>query len=645
MVRRLYFYLVSAISLLVVTWAVIGLTRLILSEGISQNQVLELAGLLAAIIVGLPIFLFHWLMAQRQAAAEVEERASLVRRIYLYGMMLAGAVPILANLYDMVDKALLALVGYEWPDYLDYLTAGENLATILIWSVVWFYLWRQVQSDNRQMPVTDLHLSVGRLYLLLLSAGGLAMVTWGGLSLLQTLLQMPASLAVRGPVADAGAQLLVGVATWVSHWWFLQRAFYSGRPAEERSVLRKVYLYLAVFIYAVMSVFSLSALLKRLIELALGGQPSTEPLLVQLSVPLSLLVVGGVLWAYHWQVLQRDAARAPEAPRQAAVRRVYAYLVAAIGLAVLLSGLVGLFNTVIDLLTRTIDIGMDVYRSEVALFMAMTVTGLPIWLRPWRRMQRLAVLPSVEEGGERRSTVRKIYLYFFVFIASLAIFGSVGWFVYHILTVLLGADLPDDFLTQLLNALFISLLAAGVWVYHWWAIRRDGQLEKSDRSNQMAGITVLVIDGDEGQLGQAVIHWLQNDLPGVTIQSVGLTPPAAARMAGQLFEAVLPAANFIIGSWQSLTSPQVSPAVAANTALKLVVPTTERNWVWAGVRPQPIEYYARQAARGVKQAIEGEDIVPSRDIEIGTALITVGGIILLFLLLAGFIGVAVTVLD
>ena len=38
-VRRVYLYLVAAISLTVVTWAVIALARLILSEGIGQGQI------------------------------------------------------------------------------------------------------------------------------------------------------------------------------------------------------------------------------------------------------------------------------------------------------------------------------------------------------------------------------------------------------------------------------------------------------------------------------------------------------------------------------------------------------------------------------------------------------------------------------
>ncbi|MFN8457358.1 MAG: DUF5671 domain-containing protein [Anaerolineae bacterium] len=658
-VRRLYFYGVAAISLIAVTWAVIGLIRLILSEGIGQGQIFELATLMAAIIVGLPIFLFHWWMAQRYAAQEPEERASLVRRFYLYGVMLAGAVPVFNNLYLLVDRALVALVGGL---QIDELSVGERLAVVIVWGIVWVYLWRQVQTDNRLLTLEAPHRTIRRLYFLLLTAGGLAMVTLGTFGLLQTLLQLSNTALWRTPIADYCAQILAGLGIWVGHWWFLQQAVAGGYPAEERSVLRKVYLYLAVFVYSVMAIFGLSTVLKRLIELALGAPPSTEPLLSQLSVPLPLMIVGGVWWAYHWQMVQHDAARAPEAPRQASVRRIYAYLVAAIGLAALLTGLVGLIHTIIDLLTTPSSIGLDYYRSQVAVFSAMMLVGAPVWLWPWRKMQGLAVTPptppspplaegaqseggGVEGGvGERRSTARKIYLYLYVFLASLAIFGSAGWFVYHILTALLGADLPTDFMTQVLDALVITLLAVGVWLYHGWAIRQDGKLAQADQSRRLADISVVVIDGGEGQLGQAIVRQLHQDLPGLQLQPVGVTPQAVAAMQGDSVSSALQeglaGAHYIIGSWQSLTAAEVGPLVAASGALKLLIPLTEPKWAWAGVRPQSPEAYARQAAFGLKQAIAGEEVGPAGEWGIGTVVVVVLGVILFLIVLGGVIGLA-----
>ncbi len=642
-VRRIYLYLVAAISLVVVTWSIIGLLRLILDEGIGRGQITGLATWLAAIIVGLPIFLFHWLTAQKYAAADEEERASVVRRIFFYGLMGAGAAPIISNVYRLVDNVFLSLTGGTFETYYPYdLTTGQHLAAIVVWGVVWLYLWRQVRQDNQTVRLQDANLTVRRLYLVALAVAGLVMVSLGAVSLLQTLLEIPAGFFWRNPVAHGSAKLVVGGPVWVVHWLLLQRAFLSAEPAEERSVLRKAYLYLAVFVFSVMAVVSATGLLKRLIELALGDEPSPEPLLSQISLQLPLMVVGAVFWAYHWQVLRQDAGQAPEAPRQASVRRIYAYLVAAIGLATLVTGLVGLLTILIDMLTSPAVIGLAYYREQVALFAAMVIVGVPVWLIPWRAMQNLALQEGAGSADERRSTVRKIYLYFYVFVAALAVFGSIGWFVYHILVALLGADLPEDFLTLVLDALAIGLLAGAVWSYHWWAIRQDGRLELQDQARRLADIAVVVLDGQEGRLGQAIIQHLQHDLPGIQIRPIGLTPEAMATMSAPPLtngRADLETARYIIGSWETLTATEVETAVAASPALKLVVPTAAQHWVWAGIRQRSTDYYARQAARGVKQSLEGEEISPGREIDLSTVVAVVIGLILFLALAGSIIGV------
>lgn len=646
-VRRVYLYLTAAISLIAVTWSVIGLARLILTEGIGQGQITGLASMLAIIIVGLPIFLFHWLMAQRLAAHNANEQESPIRQFYFYGVMACGAAPIISNIYRLVDNGLLALVGEERPDYYPYdLTVAEHAAAILIWGVIWVYIWRMVRRTAPQLnSVADINLTIRRLYLLGFSLGGLIMAAWGTAGLIQSLMQLSSSLLWGASVAGFSAQSLVGVAVWVGHWLVLQQDFASGRVAEERSALRKVYLYLTVFVFSIMALASGTGLLKRFIELALGAPPDEEPLL-QLSRVVPFLIVGALLWAYHWQVVRRDASQAPEVPRQAGVRRIYAYLVATVGLATLLGGVTSLLTVFIDLLTTPATVGLDYYREQVAWSAAMTLVGLPVWWLPWRAMQALAVRPAVEAGDagsdERRSTVRKIYLYLFVFIASMAIFGSVGWFVFHILTALLGADLPDDFMTLVLNALVISLVAVGVWLYHWWAIRQDGRLEAQLQARRLADILVVVIDGDEGKLGQTIIRQLKQALPTVQLRPVGVTPEATQAMAGQPFSvALLEMAQYVIGSWQALSAQEVAPALAAHAAMKFAVPLTEKNWVWAGVKRRSLDYYAGQTVQGLKQAIEGEEINFGRDMDAGTVVAIVVGVLAFLCIGGSLIGLGV----
>ena len=63
-IRRLYFYLVAFISIEIVLWGLVGLLRSIVDDNVSGGAD-ALAQALALILVGVPIFLIHWLWAQR----------------------------------------------------------------------------------------------------------------------------------------------------------------------------------------------------------------------------------------------------------------------------------------------------------------------------------------------------------------------------------------------------------------------------------------------------------------------------------------------------------------------------------------------------------------------------------------------------
>src|SRR5512137_1973303 len=98
-VRRVYLYLVAFISLEVVIWGAVSLGRSIACGGnalCGQATILALG--LAAILVGGPFFLVHWLLAQRFALREEEERTASVRAVFFYGILLATLLPIVQNL-------------------------------------------------------------------------------------------------------------------------------------------------------------------------------------------------------------------------------------------------------------------------------------------------------------------------------------------------------------------------------------------------------------------------------------------------------------------------------------------------------------------------------------------------------------------
>src|SRR3989304_5312384 len=93
--RRAYLYAVSFISLQAVLWATIGLGRLLLFSGIPRGLGLlapAIAGYLSVLIVGGPFYLIHWLIAQRLALRDSEERGAAFRGFFHYSLMTSSAI-------------------------------------------------------------------------------------------------------------------------------------------------------------------------------------------------------------------------------------------------------------------------------------------------------------------------------------------------------------------------------------------------------------------------------------------------------------------------------------------------------------------------------------------------------------------------
>ena len=77
-VRRWYIYIVCAVSLQAVAWAIIALLRNLFVFGVDP---LAVAFQIAVVVIGLPVFLAHWLWGQRLVGKAVEEGGAALRRL------------------------------------------------------------------------------------------------------------------------------------------------------------------------------------------------------------------------------------------------------------------------------------------------------------------------------------------------------------------------------------------------------------------------------------------------------------------------------------------------------------------------------------------------------------------------------------
>src|SRR5258705_13961668 len=107
-IRRLYFYLVALISLEVVIWGLINLLSTIFAENSLFPGADTIAQALALLLVGMPIFVFHWLLAQRLAAGDEEERSAIIRALFLYTVLLLTLIPVVQNILALFDRLLIS---------------------------------------------------------------------------------------------------------------------------------------------------------------------------------------------------------------------------------------------------------------------------------------------------------------------------------------------------------------------------------------------------------------------------------------------------------------------------------------------------------------------------------------------------------
>ena len=629
-VRRWYIFLVSIISLQAVTWAVITLLQNLLIRTLDSSPS-AVAFQIAVILVGLPIYLVHWLWGQRLAGRSDQERGAVLRSLYLYVTLAAFLGMALTSCFELVARLLrIKAQVYLWSHRLQ---AGEwvafHLLTLLVLGVLWFYHWRVAAGEAGTVARSDGVATVRRLYLLASSAAGLILTTITIINLLLwVMLQIgrPPQVGLAVNLKLEIARLIVGAPLWLISWRLVQRLFDSEGEAERESALRKFYLYGAVFIGALGTVGSATATLADIFRRVLITS-SVSRGDGDIRVPLSVIIGMGLQWAYHSHVLQDDAQRVSETPRQAGIRRLYLYLIAAIGLSALLVGLAG--N--VSVLIRSMDTSFgNALREQLAWFTAAIIAGLPVWLLPWRRLQHRATESGPAGGGARRSIVRKIYLYFFLFVATMTVLGSAVFIIHRILSYLLGGD--AFILSELGHAIAYSLIAVGVWLYHGSTLRGDQTLLRPEESNAFKSLRLAVVDVEEGVFGQTLVEALQRATPELDPDLVLLAQPETG---DQSIATRLSKVDAIIGPW----TIQGIQAVANSPARKVLLPTHTEGWEWAGVARLSTDALVRQAVQAVKQIAAGGEVRTARPLGAGAIVgIVVGVIVILPVLFSLIIG-------
>lgn len=504
-IRRLYFYVVAFISIEVVLWGAIGLLRSIIGVNRVSDSAFILAQALSLILVGVPIFLFHWWWAQNSSTKDEEERTASLRAIFLYGILLGTLIPVVQNLLALIDRIFLAsanLVTYRaivggsqtWVD---------NLIAIVINLLIAAYFWNTLKSDWRAISEQENFAEIRRLYRFVWMLYGLLMAIYGAQQALDYAFTLSSDVLGgigRETVVNAIALLVVGTPIWYFSWRILQDALPDS--AEKESYLRLGILYLLALGGVIIVLTAGGNLLYMIFMRLFGDDKSWADFLQDIGGPISIGVPFAAVWAYYGAWLNRQFAFDENAPRRAGKQRLYFYILSFLGLAATFYALASLLSVLIDLATDKSYLGSYGFSSPISSTLAALLVGLPLWLLTWRPMQAQALAEGDLGDHARRSVIRKSYLYLVLFISVIGGMASAGALVFTLINAALGGS-TYNFANDILNAVQNLVLFVVLLLYHLSALRRDGAARADALGEKQSQFKVLVFDYD-GKFGEAV---------------------------------------------------------------------------------------------------------------------------------------------
>ena len=582
-IRRLYFYRVAFISIEVVLWGLVGLLRSIVDNTISGGAD-ALAQALALILVGVPIFLIHWLWAQRVSARDLEEKSATLRAVFLYGILLATLIPVVQNFLAFINRSFIevarvdsfrALVGGSQ-------TLADNFIAVLMNGIVAAYFWNILRGEWATLADKENFAEVRRLYRYIWMLYGLLMTVFGAQQILRYLLYIPGDILGelgREILVNGTALLVVGTPIWVYSWRVIQDSL--SDPEERGSNLRLGILYLLALGGVITVITTTWSIVNTILLLLLGQDLTFRDVMQRIGGPVSIAIPLGAVWAYYGYWLKRHIEAAGDAVRQAALKRLYYYILAFIGLGVLFVGVAVLIAYIIDAtISRTFSID-----TSLAASLSSILVGLPLWLSTWRPMQAEALSQGELGDHARRSLIRKSYLYIVLFISVIGGMATAVGLMYVLLRVVLTGDTDSDFANTLLNLVQLLFLFGVVLIYHLNVLRTDGISTGEALSEKQSGYSVLVIDSGNGFVESVKAALMKL---GSNIQ-VNIANPSESPQGN--FNAI------VLSGSTAVNGPEWIRSFGGN---KVIVQDETKHIVWTDD--------AAQAAQSVQQLAEGEEI-------------------------------------
>jgi len=548
-----------------------------------------LAQALALILVGVPIFLIHWLWAQRAAARDEEEKTATLRAVFFYAILLATIIPVVQNLLSFIDRALVQGaglgVGRAFVVFLEQ-TFADNLIAIVMNGIVAAYFWNILRGEWATLLDRENFMEVRRLYRYIWMLYGLLMTVFGAQQVLRFLFYVPGDVLGelgREVLVNGVALLVVGTPIWVYSWRVIQDSL--GDPSEMGSILRLGILYLLALGGVITVITTASLVVNAIITWLLGVDWTFRDFIQRIGGPISIGIPLGMVWAYYGYWLKRHIEAVGDRVRQAAMRRLYNYILAFIGLVVAFIGVATLFAFIIDMITGTGILMSDSTRGTLATSLSSLIVGLPLWLVMWRPMQAEAMAPGELGDHARRSVLRKVYLYLALFASVIGGMATAVGLVYQLIRVLLGSETGSGFVSDVLNLIQLLFLFGVVLIYHLNVLRLDGASTADTLADKQGSYSVLIVDS-----GDVFVESVRAALLKLGSKVRVTTANPEVKPEGD-FHALLLNGSLALDAPEWIRSFQGS---------RIVVQNESKDLVWT--------QDAAQAAQSVQQLAEGQEV-------------------------------------
>lgn len=484
--RRLYLYLVSAAALgtLATGLAALGYTALLFAfkDPNAESSRGALAGATAATLVALVVWGVHFWFGRRYALRDPAERASAIRRLYVYwaclvmsiGAAIALDIAIANYLRPLLDCPTQASNTFIYRPFdcttNSLLTTAQAGWIALVLGAFWAFHYRIAVRDRAAVGEQGRSASLRRWYMYPALLVGLLMMLSGAASLIilvwLRLLNSTLGADQYRYIGDAAGLLVGGFVLWGFHARVLAQSYLED---DRKSTLRALEGFIAVAVCMVFALIGAAQILyyalARLLGVSNPGNVGND-VVAAMAAPISVVAVYGVAWFLVRRRLSRDTGL-HEVDRQAGVRRLYINLAALVSMAAFGTGAAGvLWNLAEQIEAPLISVKASDWKDPISFWATLFVVGVVVWLAHWRH----APWP-----GDRQSLSRRLYVWAALLVSVLAVLGSGIALLNVVLQQVFSANPRLDSPANLDFGHYLAVLVVAVFigVYHWRVLRAD----------------------------------------------------------------------------------------------------------------------------------------------------------------------------